>query len=365
MPPFFLTERVDHNQRGGRMSAESVVLESIAKTISGYRAGDIELPDAGQVDRWARQFTAETRLDFLREFDHVLKSCFFTRESVSAFLDQLSINEELTGGDPKQFWSAANVLRIQQNGQSQREMVRVLKEQVERRHGVKLQRNTDESEAHVYIDDFIFSGNRARSDLTKWIRTDAPKNIRLHVVVIAYYRLGQFYLERDLKNAAQDSGKALHVKYWRTAELENRLTYKESSQVLWPTRAPSTPEVSAFTQRASKFPLNPRLPGATVFPFSSEAGRALLETEFFAAGARIIARIENWKPMMRPLGFSPFGAGFGSTLVTYRNCPNNCPLALWWGDRTATSGALHWFPLLPREGYSSAKNVFGPLDDDD
>ena len=32
--------------------------------------------------------------------------------------------------------------------------------------------------------------------------------------------------------------------------------------------------------------------------------------------------------------------GFGSLVVTFRNCPNNAPLALWAGDP--------WYPLFPR-----------------
>jgi hypothetical protein len=33
--------------------------------------------------------------------------------------------------------------------------------------------------------------------------------------------------------------------------------------------------------------------------------------------------------------------GFGSTLVTFRNCPNNCPLAFWAG--------YPWYPLFQRK----------------
>ena len=33
---------------------------------------------------------------------------------------------------------------------------------------------------------------------------------------------------------------------------------------------------------------------------------------------------------MRPLGYHNLRTlGFGSMFITYRNCPNNCPLALW------------------------------------
>jgi hypothetical protein len=88
----------------------------------------------------------------------------------------------------------------------------------------------------------------------------------------------------------------------------------------------------------------------------------VLEREFLIAGTQIRSQ-GNVSAVNRPLGHGYYGLGFGSTLVTYRNCPNNCPLALWWGDPTATSGALKWYPLLPRKNYSSAENVFGKFFD--
>jgi hypothetical protein len=80
----------------------------------------------------------------------------------------------------------------------------------------------------------------------------------------------------------------------------------------------------------------------------------LIERELLMAGVRIRAGCQNPKKVMRPLGFGHFGLGFGATIVTYRNCPNNCPLALWWGDPDATSGPFHWYPLLPRKTYEQA-----------
>jgi hypothetical protein len=239
----------------------------------------------------------------------------------------------------------------------------LLDQRVQGLYAVPLSINVPGKQQHIYIDDFIFSGNRAQADLVQWIHDAAPREATLHVIVIGYYRLGQFYLSRALSTAAQVSNKRIDIKYWRSIELENRRYYRGSSQVLWPSAVPDVPEVRAFTDRITSYPLEPRIPPGHVEPFSSEEGRHLLEQELFIAGARIISKIENWKSIMRPLGFSPFGAGFGSTLVTYRNCPNNCPLALWWGDREVASGALHWYPLLQREGYSSARNVFSSVDD--
>ena len=43
----------------------------------------------------------------------------------------------------------------------------------------------------------------------------------------------------------------------------------------------------------------------------------------------------------RPLGNMVLDTlGFGSMIVTFRNCPNNAPLALWTGDP--------WYPLFQR-----------------
>jgi hypothetical protein len=71
------------------------------------------------------------------------------------------------------------------------------------------------------------------------------------------------------------------------------------------------------------------------------------------AGVRIRSFSQNPSAALRPLGFGHFGLGFGSTIVTFRNCPNNAPLALWWGDPKAS--AAHpfnkWYPLFQRKTY--------------
>ncbi len=49
----------------------------------------------------------------------------------------------------------------------------------------------------------------------------------------------------------------------------------------------------------------------------------------------------NLGESQRPLGHTSLEAlGFGSMIVTFRNCPNNAPLALWVG--------APWYPLFPR-----------------
>ena len=209
----------------------------------------------------------------------------------------------------------------------------------------------------------MFSGNRVGNDLERWIKEDAPATANVHVIVAAMHTGGHFLVQRKLKAVVEESGKHINVTYWRSLEIESRKAYKNNSGVLWPTNVPDVLEVNEYIALPSKYPFEPRQAGTKVEPFSSEEGRQVLEREFLIAGAKIRALSENPKPSMRPLGFSPFGLGFGSMIVTYRNCPNNCPLAMWWGDPAATSGALHWYPLLPRDGYSSTKNIFHEFTD--
>jgi hypothetical protein len=75
--------------------------------------------------------------------------------------------------------------------------------------------------------------------------------------------------------------------------------------------------------------------------FSSDAGRQLLEEEFLKAGVHIRQMCPHLNKYQRPLGNVILETlGFGSLIVTFRNCPNNAPLALWAGDP--------WNPLFPR-----------------
>jgi hypothetical protein len=47
------------------------------------------------------------------------------------------------------------------------------------------------------------------------------------------------------------------------------------------------------------------------------------------------------------LGFTGLRTlGFGSVIVTFRNCPNTCPLPFWAGDP--------WYPLFPRSTNTDA-----------
>jgi hypothetical protein len=344
------------------MSERDDLLASVAETIKTYRKGEIDEPTPEHVDRWLYQFTPDEQLPFLREFNHVIEYSFLTLNYVKEFLRRLVNNAGLAGANPAAYWSAANFLNIQQHGHSQKEMLKQFAACLRDECNLDLGRCGTAGGDYIYLDDAMFSGSRVGNDLEPWIVNHAPQSAKIHVIVAALYSGGSYMVDKRLKNVVKQSGKNISIKYWRAVEIENRKWHKNVSGVLWPTNVPAVAEVHAYMSLPSRFPFEPRQPGATVIkPFLTEAGRQILESEFFIAGAKIRSMSENPKLSMRPLGFSHFGVGFGSTIVTYRNCPNNCPLAIWWGDPSKKTGALHWYPLLPREGYSSLRNIFDDL----
>lgn len=113
------------------------LLQSIAATISTYRAGELPAATPDHVDRWASQFTPANQLAFLREFDHVIKQTFVTKARVMSFVEALATNAKLTGGNPPAYWSGSTVLKLQKVGFSQRSMVDLLDEVLLRNFGFK------------------------------------------------------------------------------------------------------------------------------------------------------------------------------------------------------------------------------------
>jgi hypothetical protein len=124
---------------------------------------------------------------------------------------------------------------------------------------------------------------------------------------------------------------------------ENRKAYITNSDVLCPATISPDLAIQGYLASLGKTPLLRTVGGnSPVGVFSGEAGRHLLEQEFLAAGVRVRGMCPYFDKFMRPLGRMLFESfGFGSTIVTYRNCPNNAPLVFWAGNP--------WYPLFPRK----------------
>lgn len=335
------------------MSKRDELLASIADIIKDYRAGEIARPTPAHVDRWVCQFSEANQLPLLAEMEHLLKITYFTKQTISDFFANQIKHRKIAGEDFSTFWKGANLLNIQEHGRSQAEILTLFDESLKAQCDFGIADCGSEDGEFVYLDDVLFSGGRIGTDLKAWIQKDAPNKAKVHIIVIGTHQLGEWLCLKGLRETATEVGKNITIVCWAAIRLENRKAYKNTSEVLWPSVLPEDAELAAYMAQEKKFPFDPRKPGGKVEHdiFTCEEGRQLLESEMLLAGIHIRSQCKEPKPSMRPLGFSPFGLGFGATIVTYRNCPNNCPLALWWGDPEATSGAFHWYPLLPRKTY--------------
>ena len=337
------------------MSERSDRLASIAGTIKDYRAGEIAQPTPDHVDRWIRQFDEASQIPLLREIDHVFKNAYFSKADVLRFFARQINHKKLAGDEPCDFWRAAHLLDIQQHGHSQTEIRELFGEALKERCDLEIEDCGSAGGAFIYLDDVIFTGGRIGTDLSAWIANEAPAKSTVHIMVIASHRLGEWQCTERLKKAATAAGKEIRLHCWMAARLENRFKYRNTSEVLWPVDVPEDAALQVYIAGEERFPFEPRQPGGELehVIFSSEEGRQLLERELLLAGMRIRSFSQDPSAALRPLGFSAFGLGFGSMIVTFRNCPNNTPLALWWGDPDAASSHpfSKWYPLVPRKTY--------------
>ena len=344
------------------MNERSRLLVSIADTIKDYREGEIAQPTPDHVNRWIGQFDNTVQIPLLRELDYVLKKTYFSKSYVSQFFENLIEYEKLVGDKPRDFWQNATILDIQQRGHSQTEIRELFGQTLKRKYGLSIDECGSRGGGFIYLDDALFTGNRIGTDLSDWI-ANCPEEATLHIIVIASHRLGEWQCSGSLSRAIREAGKEIDFRFWAAIRLENRKYYRYRSEVLWPTVLPDDDDVKNYVQSEKKYPFESRQPGGRLRRniFFSENGRQLLEQQFLITGVRIRSFCANPHPVIRPLGYSPFGVGFGSMIVTYRNCPNNCPLALWWGDPNAEPyhPFSKWYPLLPRKTHSQDPNFDG------
>lgn len=334
------------------MAVRDELLKSIADTIADYREGEIDRPTPEHVDRWVSQFPAEVQVELLREMDHVLKATYFSKENVREFLEGLITTAKLVGADPCAYWRSVNFIRgHQRGGHSQAALLEFFSEVLEKSCGFGVSERGSTDGPFVYIDDTLFTGGTVGADLVEWLGSTAPQQSAVEVIVIAAHTFGSFKVDQRIAAEASRLGKKVTLRIWRAEAIENRLSERNASEVLWPIELPDDAELAEYAA-SQKFPFQPRVPGGKLRLdlFSSESGRQLLERELLLKGAYIRSVCDNPSQALRPLGFGPFGLGFGSTVVTYRNCPNNAPLALWWGDPDANPSHpfSKWYPLVPR-----------------
>lgn len=209
----------------------------------------------------------------------------------------------------------------------------------------------------MYIDECMFSGNRVFRDIENWIE-NAETNTVLHIVFFAIYSSQYKYRFDQLQNLCSE--KNITVKVWRAREYSNNI-WHDVFECCWPSNNINYDEsVYNFIdelneQRTEKQKENiPLLRDSTKVLkndlFTSTENRTIVEKAFLEKGVQIYNLIQNPHPSIKPMGYDYTPTlGFGAMFITYRNTPNNCPIVMWWGDRSKQYPINQWHPLFPRK----------------
>lgn len=326
------------------MSERNRLLAAITNTIADYRAGEIPAPTPSHVERWINQFESSVQDPILAEMAHVLDNTYLPKRVFTDFISTVVAGPNIAGSDPCTFWRNTEFLNIQGGGDSQRDMLALFDAALKKHCGIKTaQCGGNRPSKFVYLDDILFTGNRIQKDISSWIVSSAPQTAELHVIVIGWHTNGQYYANNRINEAIKKSGKSFTLKWWRVVVIEDFKNSTDFSDVLRPVSIPADPATQAYVAGLGFAPVlrKPGSVGTNKF-FSSEPGRSLLEQEFLKTGVRIKSLCPRLGDNQRPLGNVVLKTpGFGSMIVTYRNCPNNTPLALWAGNP--------WYPLFARK----------------
>ena len=324
----------------------SSLCEEVADIIKDYRSEELGETRSEHVLTWINQFPSEARKPMLEEMTHVLSETYISKSRFIAFLELVACSKTLAGESPKLWWTNAHLLNIQQEGTSQNEILTLFAQILKEKLDLSIT-DCKGTENYVYMDDILFSGNRIKNDLSDWIKNSAPDTCKVYIVTICSHTDGKYSAQKQLNSLIRSSGKNIELFFLAQTTLEDRKYYINSSDILRPTSIPHDEHAHAYNAYLQNQGHPPTLrnhhPVEESHVFSSPAGRNVLEQNFLIAGAEIIATIcPDLPKTIRPLGSSKSDSlGFGSTIITYRNCPNTCPPALWADSP--------WIPLVPRK----------------
>lgn len=327
------------------------LVASVVLRVADYRQGQMPAVNAARVLAWVNQFDERDRPVVLSETNHLLHKTYLTRANAKAVLESFANNSSLAGENPAAFWRSVGFLRIQKTGGSQNDLLGVLDEVLTEKFNVNTHSPNTSNDTYIYLDDVLFSGNRIKNDIQAWATEHDIRRSTVYVLCVAAYTGGEWYAKSNLQNAL--APRRVTVRFISPNKFESRRSEVKDASVMWLASIPegdaNVDRWKATLTRGDWFTARPIGGRGSTALFTSEESRHIVEQAFFKKGAYIYSLSGRPDQTMRPLGYSRLESpGFGATLITYRNCPNNAPLVLWWGDPNGQGPISQWTPLLPR-----------------
>lgn len=326
-------------------------IKKVHGIIADYRNGDNIYLDEDHINKWLNQFNSDVQLPIIRELSHILENVYFSKSRIINILNNIVFSNNICGDNIKSFWENVTILNIQKGGTSQKDILYEIFNILHSKLNIN-KINNNLSRCLVYIDDFLYHGNRIYRDIEELIPY-LEDNTFIHIIVIGQYKYGAYNTNKRLIKLINQYNKKIEFKIWRCIEFENTQFNLDQIDTYYPTKIPDDYIINNIL-RNDKYPFKPRRDNVYKGKiFNNEDDRKIIEEQFLLAGSHIISLCNNPHQSLRPMGISGYGLGFGSPIVTYRNCPNNSPLALWWGseDYDYNHPLNKWYPLFPRKTY--------------
>lgn len=348
------------------------ITEEIANIIQNFRKDELPIQlDSRHVEKWVSQFSQGTQDVILFETLHVLNEWYFSDSKIDDILDSMFsyITSKYKFSSEFEMLKSVSFIQVQKTGLSQRKMLERLTNTVNEQYDYPLKTCADEETKHyVYIDDGLYTGRRARTDIEEclWL---LPRESTLDVFYIVGATQGVEYVKTKLSPIADEQNIQLKIHTYKKLCNNKKVsktygengeyteTYEKYKRCLWPTSKASKIQVvadyySSLMQAGNNYE---KLPYRTS-PwerdngiFSSARNREVVEIEFLVKGIEITSNLSK-ENKIYPLGYNLWPSfGFGSFCAFDMNISNSCPLVLWWGNLLNEDNALdNWYPLLPR-----------------
>ena len=318
--------------------------DGVAAVFQDYRTSDgLDPPDRDSVLVWMEQFD-ESNADkaiFLKELISIYSKTYHPLERVRSNMKSIASQRNLVGADPTRFWETVDVLDIQSKGFSQSDLRGILAQEVKTLYNVDIQSHDGEGRHSLYLDDAIFSGNCVYRDIKDWAE-HRVEPARLTIIALDVASGVEFSLKKRLEPE-------INVKptVWHFTATDNRSNAGSKADVLRLRTFPTDEASQSYLQNRLQGGPAALLRGTSANGsslFTDEARRELVELMFWRAGLKCLDECPLLSDNVRPLGYCSAAGqnklGFGSLFASYRNCPNNAPVALWAGNP--------WIPLLRR-----------------
>lgn len=348
------------------MSGERVMLlQSLSKTIFDYRFNEITSMTPDHIEHWLSQFEVRDQSVILHEIDFIMKKFYVSQKQTQRYVHEF-IKKLIGSENPKDVLSHTYFLHTNQSGNSQEAMLAIADEIIRENYGFSIV-SVDIHDVcnYVYIDDAIYTGNKARYSLEEslsFLRHNAGAGKNLIIYVLAAHTFGSNYAIQRIKKVYS----RINIKIFANLVIHDDHASYSNIEIAWPELITRNSLVDSYV--SSMYALSGRkLEAYEVFRpselilqeklFSSAQARKIVERAFLVKGIELIKDNQRKAPSIRPLGFMKLASlGFGTFFITYRNIANNCPLVLWWGDTTypTTHPFGRWYPLFPRKTNGNA-----------